>query len=336
MESIVSEVSIFNDAIKPIEFPKNHKESIALIKDCYRFKPEGLIMKEEKWKYMIRNVYRGKSILLVGPSGFGKTMAVKMVQNVFSRPKFFINLGATQDPRTSLIGTTHFNKEVGTFFRKSYFIEAITTPDAVILLDELSRAHPDAWNILMAILDPNQRYVRIDEDELHPTVPVADGVSFLATANIGNEYTATRTMDKALLERFQIVEVDILTQEEELKLLKYMFPSIKEKLLSAISKIAGESREEINTEGARISTMVSPRMSVEMASLLYDGFSMREAAAVAIYPHFSAEGGNNSERVFMSQLVQKHIPTEQQTGNPKDKTDGGLFTQEEVDNAFVH
>ena len=91
----------------------------------------------------------------------------------------------------------------------------------------------------MTILDPNQRYVRIDEDELHPTVPVADGVSFLATANIGNEYTATRTMDKALLERFQIVEVDILTQEEELKLLKYMFPSIKEKLLSAISKIAG-------------------------------------------------------------------------------------------------
>ena len=82
--------------------------------------------------------------------------------------------------------------------------------------------------------------------------------------------------------------------------------------------------------------MISPRMSVEMASLLYDGFSMKEAAAVAIYPHFSAEGGNNSERVFISQLVQKHIPTEQQTGNPKDKTDGGLFTQEEVDNAFVH
>ena len=42
------------------------------------------------------------------------------------------------------------------------------------------------------------------------TINVAEGVTFVATANIGNEYTSTRVMDKALMDRFIIVEMDVL------------------------------------------------------------------------------------------------------------------------------
>ena len=40
--------------------------------------------------------------------------------------------------------------------------------------------HPDAWNILMTVLDGGQRYLRLDEAEGSPIVNVAEGVTFIA------------------------------------------------------------------------------------------------------------------------------------------------------------
>jgi len=117
---------------------------------------------------------------------------------------FYFNLGATQDARASLIGNTHFDKSSGTFFKESSFVKAIRTPNAIILLDEISRSHHDGVNILMTVLDDLQRYIRLDEKEDSEIVRVADGVTFIATANVGNEYTATRVMDRALLSRFPV------------------------------------------------------------------------------------------------------------------------------------
>ena len=153
-------------------------------------------------------------------------MAAKSVVNSLDRPDFYFNLGATQDPRATLIGNVHFNNKTGTYFSESHFVKAIQTPNSVILLDELTRAHPDAWNILMTVLDYGQRYLRLDEQDGQNTVKVADGVTFVATANIGNEYTATRQLDKALMDRFTIVEMDVLNEDDETTLLNYMFPSV--------------------------------------------------------------------------------------------------------------
>src|SRR6056300_701560 len=308
-----------------VEVTSGHQEVVNFLQSSYSLKPQGLMMNELKWKYLIRSAVRGKNILMTGPAGCGKTMAAKSLVNALDRPDFYFNMGSTQDPRATLIGNVHFEKSKGTYFSESLFVKAIQTPNAVILLDELSRAHPDAWNILMTVLEHGQRYLRLDEQDGQATINVAEGVTFVATANIGNEYTSTRVMDKALMDRFTIVEMDVLDNTQELELLQYMFPNVDVDNLSAIAEIANTTRVESNSETGKIDTAISTRSSVEMAGLMFDGFGLDEAAQVSVYPQFSNDGGVDSERTFVKQLVQKFI---------NDGSNDDLFNEDELDDEY--
>ena len=315
-------VSHVPDAPSDVEIPDGHEAVVDFISNSYGLKPKGLVMKELKWKYLIRSAVRGKNIMMTGQAGCGKTMAAKSLVNALDRPDFYFNLGATQDPRASLIGNVHFDKGKGTYFSESLFVKAIQTENAVILLDELTRAHPDAWNILMTVLDYGQRYLRLDESDGQDTIKVADGVTFIATANIGNEYTATRQLDKALMDRFTVIEMDLLNDEEELGLLKYMFPTVEESELKNISFITHLTRVEAANDNPRITSGVSTRTSVEIAGLLFDGFNLMEAADITIYPQYDATGGVDSERTFVKQIVQKFV---------SDGSEEELFTDHEIE-----
>ena len=275
-----------------------------------QLKPNELVMPDLKWKYLIRSAVRAKNIMMTGPAGCGKTMAAKALVNSLDRPDFYFNLGATQDPRATLIGNTMFDQKRGTYFSESSFVQAIKTPNAVILLDELSRAHPDAWNILMTVLDQGQRYLRLDEAEGSPIVNVAEGVTFIATANIGNEYTSTRVIDRAILDRFVTIEMDVLNDEQEFGLLKYMYPEVNDDDLKAIAEISHHTRTQSMSDSGKVTNMVSTRASVEMAGLIYDGFDLFESAEISIFPFFSADGGVDSERTYIKQLVQKYVKDE--------------------------
>ena len=57
------------------------------------------------------------------------------------------------------------------------------------------------------------------------------------------------------------------------------------------------------------------------ASLIYDGFKLEEAAAITIYPQYSTDGGVDSERTFVKQIVQKFCD---------DGTSDELFNEDEM------
>ena len=292
---------------KPVQNQVKTSETIKsfIQTDSVSLRPNDLVISDLKWKYLVRSVLRSKNIMMTGPSGTGKTLTAREVARVLDRPFYNINLGSTQDPRATLIGNTHYDKNKGTFFSESSFIKAIKTEDCVILLDELSRAHPDAWNILMTALDGGQRYVRLDEADGSPVVEVAKGVTFIATANIGNEYTSTRVIDRAILDRFVVIEMELLTESEETNLLTMLYPGLDVKSIKAIAQIAAHTREQSRMDSGKVTDIVSTRVTVEMAGLMLDGFNLTESAEICVLPYFSPDGGLESERTYMKQFIQK-------------------------------
>jgi hypothetical protein len=106
--------------------------------------------------------------------------------------------------------------------------------------------------------------------------------------------------------------------------LTYMFPHVEPSLLKSVSDIAHMTRSESKNDSGRISNGISTRTSVEIAGLLYDGFGLDEAAEVTIYPQFSDDGGMESERTYVKQLVQKFV---------SDGSSDDLFNENEIENA---
>ena len=104
-----------------------------------------------------------------------------------------------------------------------------------------------------------------------------------------------------------------------------MFPHVDVDSLSAIAEIANTTRVESMSESGRIDTAISTRSSVEMAGLMFDGFGIDEAAQVSVYPQFSNDGGVDSERTFVKQLVQKYI---------NDGSTDDLFNEDDLDDEY--
>ena len=278
-------------------------------------KPDNFIISDLKWKYLMRCINKGKNLMFVGPAGTGKTQVVFEAAKQLDKKIFYFNLGSTQDVRSSLIGNTFFKD--GTYFEESSFITALKTPGSVILLDELSRANPEAWNILMPVLDVNIRKIRLDEKDDSPEVPVAEGVSFIATANVGFEYTSARMLDRALIDRFSVIEMDILTKDEEMKLLSIKHSNLDPKINEALYDISDKIKKECQRENSKLSSILSTRVLLEAAEMSVDGFDLGEIAELILYPLYSDDGGADSERIYIRQLVQKYV----QKGNKKE-----LFT----------
>ena len=66
---------------------------------------------------MLRNIYRGKSILITGPSGCGKSSLGKILAGITNKPFYAFNFGDTMNPSAKLLGDTKFDKDRGTWFK---------------------------------------------------------------------------------------------------------------------------------------------------------------------------------------------------------------------------
>ena len=255
---------------------------------------------------MLRNIYRGKSILVLGPSGCGKSSLGKILVDITAKPYYAFNFGDTMNPAAKILGDTKYDSERGTFFKKSRFVSALQDDrGSFIMLDEVTRDRTgDLANILMPVLD-GQKYLALDESDDADTVDINANAFFYATANIGREYLgAAHDLDRAWKDRFTggIYELEYLPQGKEQELLMIRSPTLDEKDAHRITDFAKRVRDLYKAE--EISTAVSTRMCLSTAEFVVDGMSLIDALKQVCLPFYPIVAGDDSERVQVIQTIQ--------------------------------
>jgi len=94
------------------------------------------------------------SFLFLGPTGTGKTETAKVLSEKMSMPLIRFDMGEYQEKHSvaRLIGAppgyVGYDDNAGQLITKLQ-----ETPNAILLLDEVEKAHPDVMNILLAFMD---------------------------------------------------------------------------------------------------------------------------------------------------------------------------------------
>ena len=255
---------------------------------------------------MLRNIFRGKYILVTGPSGCGKSSLGKILADISNKPFHQFNFGDSMNPSAKLLGDTKYNKDDGTWFKPSRFVSALQDDNgSFIMLDEVTRDRTgDLANILMPVLD-GQRYLALDESDDSDIVTLDKGAFFYATANIGREYLgATHDLDRAWKDRFTggIYELEYLPQKKEQELIQVRVPHIGENEARRITEFAQKIRDLYKAE--ELNVAVSTRMCLATAELVVDGMELIDALKHTCLPFYPITAGDDTERVKVIQAIQ--------------------------------
>ena len=224
----------------------------------------------------------GQHVLISGQAGSGKTTLGIVVANRLGRPYTVVNCGSTQDARSALLG--NYKLESGnTSFVISDFLKAIQIPNNVIVLDEFSRCSDGAFNILLPVLDFRQS---IFVEELNQEFHIADGVRFIATANVGPEFSATRAIDRAVLDRFRQFHVKYISGKELESYIRAEVGGFPDGM-DMIMKVYDFVNEQYNTGGLDVG--LSPRTVLGCLSLFDAGFNVQEVFENVILSTFQLD-----------------------------------------------
>lgn len=254
------------------------KAFVNTLPTCPSIEESGFYFDDKNWKYLTRNILRKKNTIITGPTGTGKTEMVSKIAEKLGLNVYVYDMGAMQDPISSMLGT-HRIVDGGSKFDYADFVERVQQP-GIIVLDELNRAPQMAMNILFPCLD-SRRELRVDiaggSDKR--VVKVHPECVFIATANVGAEYTGTQDIDKALFNRFMPLMVNYIPFEAETSLLKSKF-ELEEKAIMGLVTFANSMRTQAKL--GNIENSMSTREVLEIADLMQDGFEIYEAVDYVI------------------------------------------------------
>ena len=258
----------------------------------------GFYIDDSKWNILVRNIMRHKNTMLTGPTGTGKTDVIIRICKTLGIPCRIYDMGAMMDPLTDLLGS-HRLENGSSKFDYAKFVKDIQEP-GVILLDELSRAPVMTNNILFPCLDDRRVLpVEIADSNGPREIPVHPECTFIATANIGSEYSGTNSLDIALENRFMMIQVDYLPKSFETKVLSIR-TGINENLAEKIVNVANAIRTRYLDNS--ISKTISTRETLNCAELINDGFNLVDAINYSFCEKFP-KYGDNSEYDLIKKLI---------------------------------
>lgn len=245
-------------------------------------KLDGFWVDDRDWYLLMRNIEQKINTMIIGPTGSGKTQLIYLACQKLGIPLKVYDMGSMMDPISGLLGVHRLEKGES-IFDYAKFTQDIQEP-CVILLDELSRAAVTSNNILFPCLDDRRELpVEIAGGKDIRNIKVHPGVCFIATANIGAEYTGTMSMDRALVNRFFPLELDYIPEDQEIEVLvKRTGVSLDN--AKSICKITNNIRSLYKKQ--EVSVSLSTRETLMVSKLVVDGWALGEAMEMIYLPIF--------------------------------------------------
>ena len=238
--------------------------------------------------------------MLIGDTGTGKTELVLLACKALGIPCHVYDMGSMYDPVAGLLGVHRLQEGGVSTFDYAKFTQDIQEP-GVVLLDELSRAPVTTNNILFPCLD-SRRMLPVEiagGDDLR-SVKVHEDCCFIATANVGAEYTGTMSMDRALVNRFFPVELDYMPRDrEEQVLIKRCGISISaaKHIVSVANNVRSLYRKQ------EISCSISTREALMAAALVSDGWTPLRAMELVFLPLFEGTKAEGERGMIAKSLM---------------------------------
>ena len=213
------------------------------------------------------------NVMMVGPSGYGKTSIPEAMAEANGMKFHRVNCAAVRDPE-QWFGYPEA-RDGETVFERTELTKIIEDGNAVIVLDEYNRVEPWMHNILFPLLDHARRTTIHNYD-----VVCGDGIIFVATMNMGFQYTGTFAMDQAMTNRFDLVlKVGPLPANVETALLVKR-TEIDSELAKLVVKAMRELRELAVVSDIGIDA--STRTSLKISRLMSSGLMSMSAAFAAV------------------------------------------------------
>lgn len=260
-------------------------------------KRDGFYICDKDWYLLVRNIRSRINTLLIGASGTGKTELVMLACRKLGIRCNVYDMGSMQDPIAGLLGV-HRLQNGGSVFDYAKFTQDIQQP-GVILLDELSRAPVTASNILFPCLDSRRCLpVEIAAGKDSRSIKIHPQCAFIATANVGAEYTGTMSLDRALVGRFFPLELEYMPVNEEALVLEKRC-SVSRADAANIVAVAATIRSLFSKQ--ELSCSISTRETLMAAQLVADGWSALEAMEMTFLPLFEGTQ-SDGERAVVSKI----------------------------------
>lgn len=260
---------------------------------------DGFYVDPDNWYLLLRNISNQVNTMMIGPTGTGKTELVMLACERLGIPCHVYDMGSMYDPVAGLLGVHRLQKGGISTFDYAKFTKDISEP-GVVLLDELSRAPVTTNNILFPCLDSRRTLpVEIAGGEDLREIKVHPDCCFIATANVGAEYTGTMSMDRALVGRFFPLELDYMPKDKEESVLSKrcgVSAMIAKHIVTAANNVRSLYKKQ------EISCSLSTRETLMVAELVADGWDFLRAMELVFLPLFEgtkAEG----ERGIVSKIL---------------------------------
>lgn len=194
---------------------------------------------------VIDSIHQGQSVILTGGAGVGKTTHITQLASRINQPLLRINFNG-ETRMSDLIGKVHVvNGE-------TKWIDGVL-PMAMrrgwwLLLDELDFAEPAVLSLLHPVLEDESILVlKENNGEIIRPDPnfrvFATANSIGAMSDRASDFGGTNTMNEAFLDRWQVMMVDNLPVDQEVKVLRNAAPGLKSAWARKIAEFSKKARD---------------------------------------------------------------------------------------------